>query len=150
MLIRHLLLTLGSWEASIHVFFEVSLVLKSWMSLFLSRVFADRSQPSSLNFPLISTKAGSRRWESITHLQNAAFGSINSVIQFRLKNVTEPFYSVDSLVQEFQFEVKFCHCVCLSYQRFCASKTSARRCFEANTNIVMRMHQLSQRERSDA
>lgn len=74
---------MGSCAASIHVFFEVSLLLKSWMSHFWSRGFADTSQPSSLNFPPISTKAGSRRWESITHLQNAALGSINSVIQFR-------------------------------------------------------------------
>lgn len=50
---------------------------------FWPRVSADTSQPTSLNFLPVSTEAGSRRWESITHLQNVTPSSINSVIQFR-------------------------------------------------------------------
>lgn len=67
------------------------------------------SQPTSLNFLPISTEAGSRRSESITHLQNAARGTINSAIQFRSKNVTKLYFSywslLTALLKKFQLGV---------------------------------------------
>lgn len=122
----------GNCAASIHVFFEVSLFLKSWMSHFGSHGFTSITQPSSLNFPYVH----SSRKQEMRKYHACAKCCINSIIQFSGQNVTKLFILLGLPWSGISLQGNVWSLHLRLILKAPSVWTSTQQCFKLNTNTL--------------